>query len=238
MADWPAPDAVVAFTTTRQGGLSVSPYESLNVGDHVGDIFKNVVANRQCLQRYVGRHVRLLWLKQVHGANVVNCEYALSVPEADASVAGCRGYACVVMTADCIPVLLCNHIATKVAALHCGWPGLYQGLIKKTLAKYFANDRVMAWLGPAIGQYSYEVDARLYDKFGDLDSSYQRAFINHRRGHYLLDLYAIARQQLVQAGLVSSDVYGGGFDTFTDTRFYSYRRRQTTGRMASVIYLR
>lgn len=235
--DWQVPNHVKALTTTVYGGVSQGDCESLNLGDHVGDNPDHVVENRLRLQRYIGESVQLCWLKQTHSDIVVDVSDYHHVVEGDAAVSNRQNTACVVMTADCLPVLLCNEQGTRVAALHCGWKGLYQDVIGKTLQTHFAGDNVTAWLGPAIGQASYEVDERLYRRFTQLDSRYQSAFSANRVGHYLFDLYHVAKQQLRRHHVLQERIFGGGFDTFTDERFFSYRRCSTAGRIATLIYL-
>ncbi len=235
-ADWSVPSTVVAFTTTTAGGVSEGACASFNLATHVDDNPEHVAENRRRLQAAIGSEVRLSWLRQTHSDIIVNADSYGGVVEGDAAVAGQPGRACVVMTADCLPVLLCNKQATRVAALHCGWRGLYNHLIQKVIANDFAGDCVIAWLGPAIGPQSYEVDESLCQRFAAADQRYAEAFSANRPGHYLMDLYAIARRQLVSAGVAVGDIYGGNFDTLTDARFFSHRRNARSGRMASVIY--
>lgn len=234
--NWDAPDHIVAFTTTTAGGVSTGDCATFNLGMHVGDTPAHVEENRARLQQHIGRGKQLCWLQQTHSDIVMDLQHYTGVIEADAAVSAQPNKACVVMTADCLPVLLCNTAGTKVAALHCGWKGLYHNLITKTLSQHFAQESVIAWLGPAIGQRSYEVDDKLYQQFTHQNSDYAKAFIANRPGHYLLDLYTIAQWQLNAAGIGDSAIFGGEFDTFTDERFFSYRRSPNTGRIASVIY--
>ncbi len=265
---WNAPSNVVAFTTTVDGGVSVGSYQSFNLGTHVGDNLDAVAHNRLLLQQFVGNKANLHWLNQTHSDIIVNldmlsndmvaeCGEYSECSEGDASFTSQKHNACIVMTADCLPVLLCNRSGTKVAALHCGWQGLAKNLIQKAINVYFSNsgkemnnegdDAVIAWLGPAIAQSSYEVDEKLYQRFVSLDKAYQSAFVASRSGHYLMSLYDIARQQLQTVGVPSNNIFGGDYDTLTDERFFSHRRScqqgskedyGKTGRIASVIYLR
>lgn len=232
--DWVVPSNIKAFTTTVAGGISQGSYQGLNLGEHVGDNIHHVQENRQRLQNHIGQNIQLCWLSQTHSDIIINLENYQNTVEADASVSRVTNLACLVMTADCLPVLLCNQSGTQVAALHCGWKGLYQNLIAKTIQQYFSNEPVIAWLGPAIAQQSYEVDEKLYQQFRAANPAYQNAFVANRPGHYLFDLYEIAKQQLISQSVRM--VYGGGFDTFTDNRFYSYRRNAKTGRIATLIY--
>ncbi len=234
--DWQVPKNIKALMTTVIGGVSVGDCAGLNLGDHVGDNLAHVKKNRQILQKYIGRDVKLCWLNQTHSDIIVDLSDYRGVVEADASVTTEKNIACVVMTADCLPVLLCNQTGTRVAALHCGWKGLYQNLIGKTIGQYFTDEPVTAWLGAAIGQKNYEINETLYQRFTQLNPDYQSAFIGHRSGHYLFDLTDIARQQLQAIGVASQNIFGGNFDTFSDSRFYSYRQSPNTGRMATLIY--
>ncbi len=184
--------------------------------------------------------VGVCWLNQTHGDTIVdadNDDNHATVAEGDAAIATRKNHACVIMTADCLPVLLSNRQGTRVAALHCGWQGLYQDLIGKTLTQHFDGEQVIAWLGPAIGAQSYEVDDGLYQRFTTRDSDYANAFTANRVHHYLMDLYAVARLQLQRAGVLNSDIFGGNFDTLTDARFFSHRRSAKSGRIASIIYI-
>ncbi len=235
--DWPAPTNVVAFTTTTAGGVSEGDCASLNLGTHVGDNPAHVRENRRRLQYMVGETVQLCWLRQTHSDLIIDTQSYQGVVEADASVSHQPQCASVVMTADCLPVLLCDAAGSRVAALHCGWRGLCHNLIQATIQQYFPNVDVMAWLGPAIGSASYEVDEALYQRFCAQHVDYAGAFQPTRPGHYLFDLYYIARLQLLAAGLPAAGIFGGDFDTFADKRFYSHRRSAQSGRMASVIYL-
>lgn len=238
--DWCAPENVVAFTTTTVGGISEGDCATLNLGTHVNDNPQHVAENRLRLQQQVGEAVELCWLNQTHSDIIIDADNYDSVVEGDAATARHNNRACVVMTADCLPVLLCNASGTRVAALHCGWKGLHQNLINKTIRTHFDDDddAVIAWLGPAIGQDSYEVDDGLFQRFVGLDAAHVEAFIANRDGHYLMNLYTIARRQLQNSGVSSAHIFGGDFDTFTDSRCFSHRRSPKSGRMASVIYLR
>ncbi|PID64370.1 MAG: hypothetical protein CR977_03945 [Gammaproteobacteria bacterium] len=202
--NWPAPGHISAFTTTTAGGVSSGDCSSFNLGTHVGDNPAHVAANRARLQQHVGEAVQLCWLHQTHSDIIENLNHYQGITEADAAVTSQANCACIVMTADCLPVLLCDVLGETVAALHCGWKGLYHDLIGKTLAQYFQGKPVMAWLGPAIAPSSYEVDEALYQRFITNNPVYKSAFAANRPGHYLLDLYAIAGQQLTAAGVAET----------------------------------
>ncbi|MGQ9425499.1 peptidoglycan editing factor PgeF [Gilvimarinus sp. F26214L] len=235
--DWPAPSSVQAFISYRNGGCSEAPYASNNLGDHVGDQPARVEANRSALCAGLGIS-RPCWLQQVHGTAVVEAGDGLSVPEADASISRTPGRACVVLTADCLPLLLCDTQGRQVAAVHCGWRGLADGIIARTLEGFSESSDVLAFLGPAISARHYEVGPEVRDALTDSTPANPKLFSrpSERSGHFMLDLYAVARAQLQALGVVQ--VYGGDRCTFDEPqRFYSYRRDGTTGRMASLIWL-
>ena len=233
--DWPAPANVKALQTSRAGGESVVPYASLNLGDRVGDDPLSVAANRQALNRFVPTEP--LWLKQVHGIKVVDAATASCLPEADAAYAGVTHAVCTVMTADCLPVLLCDEAGSVVGAAHAGWRGLLGGVIEATItAMQTPPDRLMAWLGPAIGPQAFEVGAEVRDAFVAHNPQAAQAFIPKPNDKWLADIYLLAKQRLHKMGV--DRIYGGDFCTYTDqSRFFSYRRDGVTGRMASMIWL-
>jgi polyphenol oxidase len=245
LPDWPAPANVRALFTTRAGGISTGNYASLNLGAHVGDTVESVTENRR-------RFAELLptspaWLNQIHGAQVVRAEDVLANgpgPPADASVATTAHTPCVVLVADCLPVLFADTKGRYVAAAHAGWRGLNAGVLEATIAAMALNPGdIMAWLGPAIGPRAFEVGAEVRDAFlahagGDYAAT-ANAFAPRGAGYpgkFLADIYTLARIRLVRAGV--SQVYGGGFCTVTDSkRFFSYRRDGRSGRMAGAIWL-
>ncbi len=236
--DWPAPSWVHAVSTTRAGGVSKPPWHSLNLGAHVGDNPEDVEKNRALLGQWAEPGARSFgWLKQVHGTSVAVLPQAGDVT-ADASVTSQTGTACVVMTADCLPVLFCDPSSGRVAAAHAGWRGLCGGVLERTVEHLGNPSSVLAWLGPAIGRNQFEVGAEVREAFLLSDSQAAGAFMPSPRhsGHYLADLYELARQRLANAGVLK--VYGGEFCTATDSdRFFSYRRDGQTGRMASLIFI-
>lgn len=242
--DWPAPASVLALSTTRLGGQSRPPYASFNLAHHVGDDPLAVNANRALLARELPPGSAVQWLNQVHGARVIPAGRDGALPEADASFTAESGIACAVMTADCLPVLFCTRAGDRVAAAHAGWRGLVGGVLEATVAAMGAAPaEIMAWLGPAIGPGAFEVGPEVREAFlaaagGDQQAT-DRCFLPSatRSGHYLADLYGLARIRLHLAGI--GDIYGGDFCTFDDfERFYSYRRDGETGRMASLVMLR
>lgn len=232
--DWPAPANVKALQTTRSGGYSQMPYDSLNFGDHVGDDPIIVAKNRQTL------HLpsEPIWLKQVHGVEVAVAERADCQPTADATVSFRSGSVCVVMTADCLPLLLCDQAGTVVAAVHAGWRGLADGVIEAAVASMkVAPGELMVWLGPAIGPHAFEVGDDVRDAFLAHDSAASSAFhAATTSGKYLADIYLLAHQRLNALGV--THIYGGGLCTYTDSaRFFSFRRDNKTGRMATLIWM-
>jgi len=233
--DWPAPANVHALVTTRHGGISVAPYARLNLGDHVGDDPAAVAANRSKLQAILPAEP--VWLKQVHGSGIIDAVYALGVPEADGSVARQANVVCAVLTADCLPVLLCDCAGTVVAAAHAGWRGLVDGVVEAAVkAMAVETGEILAWLGPAIGPQAFEVGDEVRQIFMAHDPEAELAFITSAKtGKWLADIYLLARQRLARIGV--KQVYGGEYCTHADAeRFFSYRRDGVTGRMASLVW--
>jgi len=235
--DWPAPGRVRAASTLRTGGVSAGPWTSLNLGAHVGDDPAAVTANRRLLVEALGLPSEPRWLQQVHGTRVAGCDWQPGC-EADAAVTDQPGDVCVVMTADCLPVLLCNRAGTRVAAAHAGWRGLAAGVLERS-AGAFADPPgdLLAWLGPAIGPGAFEVGEEVRQAFCAKDPGAAVAFApSVQAGHWLADLYSLARRRLAACGV--NAVYGGGECTYSDAaRYFSFRRDGTTGRMASLVWL-
>jgi YfiH family protein len=232
---WPAPAGVRAYTTTRAGGVSAGAYAALNLAAHVGDDPGAVEENRRRLRTHLPAEP--LWLTQVHGNAVARAEDAAEGVEADAAFTRRAGRVCAVLTADCLPVLLCNDVGTVVAAAHAGWRGLAGGVIEAAVrATNEPSARLLAWLGPAIGPQAFEVGAEVRAAFLAHSPGAAAAFAAKENGKWLADLYRLATQRLNALGV--ERVFGGGFCTFNETeRFYSYRREKATGRMASLIWL-
>ena len=235
--DWPASGTVRAISTPRHGGVSPPPYASLNLADHVGDDPAHIAENRRRLAAMAGLPAEPAWLKQVHGTTVVAAETVLTPVAADAAFTRAPGRPCVVMTADCLPVLLCDRAGTVVAAAHAGWRGLASGVIAATVARMGVRPaELLAWLGPAIGPNAFEVGEDVRAAFLALDAGNAGCFRPSPAGRWLADLYELARRQLRERGV--SAVYGGEFCTFSEPeRFFSYRRQNRTGRMATLIWL-
>ncbi|MFC1683877.1 peptidoglycan editing factor PgeF [Pseudomonadota bacterium] len=235
--DWPAPPHIRTIVTTRQGGVSLPPFDGLNLADHVGDDPKAVIQNRKLLCESLGLPAEPLWLTQVHGCNVLEAEACPAGGEADAVIAHTQGQVCAVLTADCLPLLLCDREGAQVAAIHAGWRGLAAGVIEAALKRFSApGEEIVAWLGPAIGPQAFEVGDEVRDAFIKHDPSAANAFVVNRPGHWLADIYLLARQRLVACGV---GFVGGGdcCTVFDEARFFSYRRDGKTGRMASLIWM-
>lgn len=233
--DWPAPANVRSLQTTRNGGGSVSPYASFNLGSHVGDNPLVVSRNRMLLSTFLPSEP--VWLNQVHGTVVSNADHASCLPEADASVSSHPGAVCVVMTADCLPILFCDESGSVVGAAHAGWRGLCDGVIESTVkAMKVAAPTLMAWLGPAIGPGKFEVGEEVRLAFVEQQPEAAAAFVAGANGKWLADLYQLARLRLNALGITR--IYGGDLCTYSDpARFYSYRRDGVTGRMGTFIWL-
>lgn len=241
--DWPAPANVKAFYTTRCGGASSAPYDSFNLGLHVGDNPAHVLQNRQHLIDALTGLETIAWLDQVHGNEVFFADNVCEKPpQADAGITTKKHLGCAVMTADCLPVLFCDKNGKQVAAAHAGWRGLVNGVLEKTVAQFTSpSSQLMAWFGPAIGPEAFEVGAEVRQAFMQASKNPGQdaaAFIENpaKASHFYADLYQLARLRLQRAGITA--IYGGDFCTYHDRKnFYSYRREAITGRMASLIYL-
>lgn len=232
--NWPAPPNVKALQTTRTGGFSHSPYDSLNFGDHVGDDPLAVASNRQLLNLYVPTEP--VWLKQVHSTIVVDAAQTSCVPEADAAYSRHKNVVCAVMTADCLPVLICDKTGTTVSAVHAGWRGLLDGVIERTIkALEIAPQNLLVWLGPSIGPTAFEVGRDVYDSFVSQDAKSAEAFNAHLQDKWLANIYQLACLRLQNLGVTK--IYGGDYCTYTDQeQFFSFRRDGNTGRMATIIW--
>ena len=232
--DWPAPASVRACVTTREGGVSEAPFDSLNLGDHVDDRPEAVAENRRRLTDHFS--IKPAWLQQVHGIAVVHADPGI-VATADASWTATPGIACAAMTADCLPALFCDRAGTRVAAAHAGWRGLAAGVLEATLDSLdVPAAEVLVWLGPAIGPKAFEVGPEVREVFINQLPEAAEAFVpSDNAGKFMADIYLLARLRLAERGVTA--VYGGGFCTVTDPRFFSYRRASRTGRFASLVWL-
>ena len=246
MPVWPAPflaGQVRAIMTTRTHGVSAAPFDGFNLGTRCGDDPVSVARNRAVLRSLLPAEPA--WLRQVHGAQVVEArsgrmpaDETAREPEADASVTHTPGAVCAVLVADCMPVLLADRAGTVVAAAHAGWRGLSCGVLEATVrAMRVAPQDLMAWLGPAIGPAHFEVGADVLDAFTREDAGAVQAFQPYpgRPGKYLCDLPFLACRRLHALGITA--IGGGGYCTVSDPRFYSYRRDKVTGRMGAFIWI-
>ena len=248
-ADWPAPATIRAGTTLRGEpglGASAAPFHHLNLGAHCGDDPGAVAGNRARLQALLSLPQEPVWLRQVHGTGVLQIDAASGPvvasnddlrPEADAAVTRMASVVLAILTADCLPVLFCAADGSEIGAAHAGWRGLAAGALEATVAAMQTPaHRLLAWLGPAAGPQAYEVGAEVRDAFLAQDGAADGAFVASRPGHWHVDLFALARQRLLRAGV--RQVYGGGLCTLSDPRrFFSHRRDGRSGRMASLIWI-
>jgi len=233
-ANWPAPANIHTATTLRTGGVSQGEFSSLNPADHVNDKRQHVLANRQCIKDMLALPTDPAWLQQTHSTQVVCSDLVTGSPEADASYTAKNNIVCTVLTADCLPILLCDRQGSMVAAIHGGWRGLLNGIIENTVIK-MSGTEIIAWLGPAIGAQCFEVGDDVYNAFINKSAQFSCAFNPQSKGKYLADIYQIARIELNNVGV--QEIYGGNFCTVTDKeRFFSYRRDGQTGRMATLIW--
>ena len=245
--NWPAPAQVRSCITTRQGGESAAPYANNNLALHVGDDSDVVQRNRSALISAAGLPATPQWLEQIHGIRLVEARTDGRVLTADGCFSRALHHPCAVLTADCLPVLLCDRAGTQVAAVHAGWRGLAAGIVREAVTSFSApTAELLVYLGPAIGPDAFEVGIDVLEAFFDSAVSEEHAAAIaaafrpclNRPLHFFADIYALARADLVAAGVPVAAIYGGDLCTYSDpARFYSYRRDGVTGRMASLIWL-
>lgn len=238
-ANWSAPSNIVAFNSTRHGGVSKPPFNNLNLGAHVNDCPKAVANNRNLISNAYLDSKKPLWLNQTHSTKVIVDEEHQDNIEADAIVSRQAGKVLVVMTADCLPILLCNQQGTEVAAIHAGWRSLANGIINTTLARMKSPpNSLMAWLGPCISQAYFEVGPEVVNAFANIDSNFMTGFqyqTNSQKYHACLP--TLASNQLIAAGV--SQLNQNKHCTFKNKQdYFSYRREKNTGRMGSFIYIK
>ncbi len=238
---WPAPKNVKAYTTIRTGGVSTTPYASFNFSLLTGDDEKNVLANRNKLRQELNLPEEPFWLKQEH-TDIAICIEKNTKPTpvvADASFTQTAGSVCVVTTADCVPILLCDQAGSIVAAIHAGWKGIANGIIANCIkAMNIDPTRLLAWLGPAIGPKAFAVKQDTREIFCKQLSECASAFVkNENDDAFLANIYSLASIYLKKAGVTK--IYGGDYCTFTQKElFFSYRRDgEKSGRMANLIWL-
>ncbi len=235
--DWPAPPTVHALTTTRQGGISVAPFHALNLALHVGDHRPHVIANRQILATHAQLPESPRWLNQIHGIDVIHSENWTAHQSADAIFSQHPHHVCAILTADCLPILICDRNGHQIAAIHAGWRGLAAGIIERTCGHLHGpRQSLLAWLGPAISAAYFEVGEDVVSHFIRHDPNAIAAFVQTDDTHFLADLFLLARQRLQALGI--THIYGGNDCTYAQPNyFYSYRREGQTGRMASLIWI-
>lgn len=246
LPDWPAPGGVRALSTFRTGGASAAPYASLNLGGHVGDLSAAVAENRRRLKVAAGLPAEPTWLEQVHGARVADLDAALhhrgdaAMGPADAAFTRSPRRVCAILSADCLPVLLAGESGELVAAVHAGWRGIAAGVIEAALTAVTAAgaspERLLAWLGPAIGPRYFEIGAEVREALLAGDPGAEEAFAPNARGRFMADLGTLVRRRLKARGV--GRIYGGGECTFgAADRYFSHRRDGVTGRQATLIWL-
>jgi YfiH family protein len=251
---WSAPDNVVAFTTTRNGGVSGAPYASFNLGDHVGDQAQLVAHNRRRLREDCSLPSEPVWLVQTHSTRVLDLDLDNQVStdlisdklpagkfpsnEADAAITSRAGCVCAVMTADCMPLFLCSRDGSKVAVVHAGWRGIADGIIERAVQKFEQPaSSILAWAGPTIGPQHFEIGDDVRQQLAGPDGAYTRSIKSSNNGKWLADLYVLAGFRLAQLGVIEFG-YDGSCTYADQQQFFSYRRDNLTGRMASIIYLK
>jgi len=252
--DWPAPPWIKAATTTRRGGFSAPPFDSLNVSLMVGDNADDVAQNRKLLKNSLenlsassgntaknssGKSIseNFFWLQQVHGNKAISADSAFLDPIADAIYTQDPHVACAVQTADCLPLLVCSRTHHCIAAIHAGWKGLANGIIENSIgALDCAPDNLLVWLGPAIGPQAFVVGPDVVNTFTEKSRKAKAAFQDIGNNHWRANLYQLAKQRLNNLGIQA--IYGGHYCTYTDKdNFFSFRRDKVTGRMASLIWI-
>lgn len=238
-ADWSAPSHVRAFTTLRSPGASKPPYEGFNVGAHVGDSPESVAENRRQLRSHQSWRREPLWLNQVHGTTVIRVQdkTMAEIPSADGSVTRVVGQPLVIQTADCLPVVACDKKGSVIGAFHAGWRGLAAGILETGLGQMgCAFEDLLVWIGPGIGVESYQVGSEVRQVFVEQDPLQSENFRPDGPDHWHFDLAGAARRRLERSGVTA--IFGGNWDTASDERrFFSYRRHNPCGRMATCIVL-
>ncbi|MGF1801614.1 peptidoglycan editing factor PgeF [Vibrio gigantis] len=239
--NWNAPNNVKAFASTRVGGFSTDAYQGLNLGTHVGDDASLVENNRTWLKQQANMPTAPIWLNQTHSTDVVTVlQSTADILDADGVFTTAKGVVCSTMTADCLPVILTDTKGTQVAAVHAGWRGLAGGILENAVAKFSnldSENKIIAWLGPAIGKQAFEVGDDVLKAFISFDPQAKLAFkAKPEPGKWLANMSQLAKQRLEKVGV--SEVTDSNLCTFADAdAFYSYRRDGITGRQATFIWL-
>ncbi|MFA9488134.1 MULTISPECIES: peptidoglycan editing factor PgeF [unclassified Mannheimia] len=236
--NWNIPKHIHAFTTIRTGGVSKPPFDSFNLGNHVNDDPQDVAQNRALLVEKFHLPQSPLFLTQTHSTRVIELPYSGEDIEADAVYTNQPNQVCLVMTADCLPVLFVSKDGKEIAAAHAGWRGLCDGILEETVAKFQCpRNEISAWLGPAISEKAFQVGKEVIEQFCAFDPRAEEAFIqdSSTSGKFLGNLYQIATQRLNKLGI--TEISGGEYCTYTQVDlFFSYRRDKQTGRMATLIW--
>ena len=246
---WPAPPNIYCGTTLRSNGFSLPPFDSLNLAGHVGDESKYVKINRNQLSKQESidnkqPECKWFWLEQIHSNQVIELDNEDKRYTADACITSRIFQCCTVMTADCLPILICDTHGKRVGAIHAGWRGLLSGVIENTLSAFSEKENqlqidaqnIYAWLGPAIGKEKFEVGEEIVDQFIQKNSDNSNSFKKSNKGTFLANIYELSRNSLRKVGV--NHIYGGDLCTASDeSKFYSYRRDKICGRMASYIYI-
>ena len=236
--DWPAPPGVRAAFAYRGGGVSAAPWDSLNLGLHVGDDAAAVRENRRRLRTALSLPAEPLWLEQVHGIEVIDADGVAGprAPRGDAVISRRAGQVACIQVADCLPVLFCSRDGQHIGAAHAGWRGLAGGVLEATVAALAVPGAdLLAWIGPAIGPAAFEVGEEVRAAFIAQSAAAATAFVGNERGRWQCDLFELARQRLQAIGI--GHVSGGGLCTHSDAgRFFSHRRSAPTGRHAALIW--
>jgi YfiH family protein len=230
---WHRPENVRFHVTNRIGGASASPYDSFNLAGHVGDLAKSVRANRESLKKFLSLEHSPIWLEQIHSTEILSIganKSGIDLPQADGAYTTELQRPLVVMTADCMPILICSRDGQEIAAVHAGWRGLASGIIERAVNK-FSSDKLLVYLGPTIDVCHYEIGEQVRENFTTSDAFKP----SHRAGHWMFDMYEEARRQLRALGVHS--VTASKHCTYCDKNLFSYRRENRTGRFASLIWL-
>ena len=235
-ADWNVPVWIKAGISTRHGGSSLVPYESLNLALHVGDDATTVNLNRDYLKNILDLPANPIWLNQIHGNRIVNAGNLENL-DADGIYTNQEGVICAILTADCVPLLMCDRDGKQIAAVHVGWRGICTEIIEKAVCLLDHNpDKIITWIGPHIGENSYEVGDNVYDACVNTNNNLRNAFKKNQRGKWNASLKKMVRHQLQRNGI--KQIYSTNNCTFrNDSDFFSYRRNEVTGRMASMIWI-
>ncbi|OGT77699.1 MAG: hypothetical protein A3I78_08870 [Gammaproteobacteria bacterium RIFCSPLOWO2_02_FULL_56_15] len=237
-ADWPAPTCVRAGSTTSLSDISPDSSMDFNLAMHTGDNPGRVSANRSYLQNMLNLPAAPIWLRQVHGSRIITAGKDATGDEADGCYSDQRGHVCAVLTADCIPLMLCNREGSEIAAVHAGWRGLCNGVIENALGCFRSTPtEILAWVGPHICSRHYEVGSEVLNRCKEVyGAKAHTAFIATRPDHWQADLGKLAEMALSGCGITA--MYSSGHCTFARTDLlYSYRRNREGGRFASLIWI-